>query len=62
MKGCPYLSVCLVNFFRQVISWALHHLQWELREVTKALCTVNQIRAQFQDGIYSLQLTTHILE
>lgn len=61
MKCCPYLSMFRVNFFRQVISWALQHLQWELWEVTKALWTL-KMRVLFQDGKSFLQLRTHILE
>ena len=62
MKCCPYLFVCLVDYFRQVISWALQHLQWELWEFTKAIWTLSQLRVHFQDGISSLQLTTHFFE
>ena len=60
MKCCPYLFVCLVNFFRQIISWALQRLQWELQKVTKAVWSVNHIHCQY--GISSLQLRTHILK
>jgi hypothetical protein len=62
IEGDPYLSVCLVHFFRQVISRTLQCLQWELGEVTKAPCTINQIGVQFQDRIASLQFMTQLLE
>ena len=61
-KCCPYLFVCLVHFFRQVISCALQLLQWELGDVTRVLCIINQMSVQLQDGIAFLQLMTHILE